>query len=437
MSLDKYRTPAWSWLTGPMRAALDEAPGRQTVTVDFTALPAEAADRYADLLGLRARPTGRTRVSIARVDEALRATPAGMSLVALLEALGGPLENRREQRADTRAALANVWVAVREQPALTKHPQLSSWLDTEQVQASRLPADAGRRLDIVTAALDVAQALPAPGIGRARLSWQVFRDTKALSATALDQHRRACVLRAVAVIADRDVPADPAAERELWEAVGVSVDPLSSRVLVAGLAPSGQQPVAQSLRLKASTGLASVLTLADVDAWASAGISGMPERVFVCENPEVAVAALAELGVSCPALICTEGRPHLAAVRLVAALVEAGVSVVVHADFDWDGLSIVGTITKLGAEPWRMTAEEYLAAAVAASADGRALPALTGATVASPWCPELQHAMSKRKVEVHEEDDGVLATLLRDLADATSAAAPVVGQSHRWPWRRR
>ena len=65
---------------------------------------------------------GRTRVNLGRVDEALRARPTGLSLIALLEALGGPLENRRERRADTRTALANVWMSVRGHPAFMKHP---------------------------------------------------------------------------------------------------------------------------------------------------------------------------------------------------------------------------------------------------------------------------------------------------------------------------
>jgi uncharacterized protein (TIGR02679 family) len=418
MNLDRYRSPAWSWLTGPIRAQLDEAPDRRTVTVDFSTLPTEAADRYADLLGQRARPTGRTRVNLARVDEALRATPAGLPVITLLEALGGPLQNLRERRADTRTKLANVWTSVREHAAFTKHPELLVWLDHEKAQSSRLPGEALRRLEVLNAALDVALALPATGIGRARLSWQVLRDTKGLSTTTGDQHRRTCVLRAVAALAGRDVPADPAAERELWEAVGVSVDPLSSRVLTSGFAPGGQTAVPCSLQLKSAAGLASVLTLADVDAWLSSGLSGLPARVFICENPEVTVAALREFGTSCPALICTEGRPHLAAVRLISALIDAGVSALVHADFDWDGLSIVGAITRQGAEPWRMSAQDYAVAATAAAAHDRQLPDLTGSAVSTCWSPELRDAVLKRNVEVHEEDEGILTLLLKDLSEA-------------------
>ena len=423
MNLDRYRTPAWSWLTGPIRAQLDEAPNRQTVTVDFSTLPTEAADRYADLLGQRARPTGRTRVNLARVDEALRATPAGLPLVALLVGLGGPLENRRERRADTRSALANVWTSVQGHPALIRHPELLAWLGNEKAQSSRLPGDAQRRLEILNAALDVTEALPATGIGRARLSWQVLRDTKALSATAADQHQRACVIRVVAALAGRDIPTGPAAERELWEAVGVSVDPLSSRVLVAGFAPGGHTAIPHSLRLKTSAGLASVLTLADVDAWASAGIFGLPAQVFICENPEVTVAALNQFGTSCPALICTEGRPHLTAVRLISALIDVGVSAGIHADFDWDGLSITGTITRRGAEPWRMSAQDYVAAATAAAVHDRPLPKLTGSSVPTPWSPELERVILEREVEVHEEDEGVLTALLSDLSEARDRSA--------------
>lgn len=436
MTLDRFRTPAWSWLTGPVRAQLDESADRQTVTVDFAALPGEAADRYADLLGLRARPSGRTRVNLARVDAALQALPGGMPLITLLEELAGPLENRREKRAAVRSARANVWAAAQEHPALAKHPALRQWLDDERTQSARLPADPDRRRDIVTAALDIAEALPAPGIGRARLSWQVLRDTKALSAAGGDQHRRACVLRAVAALADRrPYPADVAAERELWEAVGVSVDPLSSRVLVAGLASPGDDAVATSLRARADAGLASVLTLADIEAWLSHGLSSAPARVFVCENPEVVVAALGELGASCPPLVCTEGRPHLAATRLISAFVGAGSRVSVHSDFDWDGLSITGSVIALGAEPWRMSAQDYDELVATAASSSRPLPVLTGSPVSAPWAPELHQTLRRHRAEVHEEDELLLSRLLQDLADAAqkSAASP----RHRWLGRRR
>jgi uncharacterized protein (TIGR02679 family) len=432
MSLDKYRTAAWSWLTGPVRAQLDESADRQSVTVDFDSLPPEAADRYADLLGLRARPSGRTRVNITRVDTALRASPNGMPLVTLLEALDGPLQNRREQRAVTRIARANVWVAARAHPALAKHPVLEAWVDEEQAQAARLPADPVRRLDIVTGALDVANALPAPGIGRARLSWQVFRDTKALSTAGSDQHRRACALRAVAVIADRQVPSDVAGERELWEAVGVSVDPLSSRVLVAGLAPLGDHAVAHALRARTGAGLASVLTLADIETWQPDASLTSATRVYVCENPEVVIAALNELGPACPALICTEGRPHLAAVRLISALLSSGARVCTHADFDWDGVSIVAAVTALGAEPWCMKGDDYVRAVSAAASHDRPLPVLTGKPAPTPWCPDLQQQLRKRKLEVHEEDEGVLTSLLHDLSLAAVAVGPATAPGRRW-----
>jgi uncharacterized protein (TIGR02679 family) len=439
MTLERYRTPAWSWLTGPVRAQLDESAGRQSVTVDFDALPAEAADRYADLLGLRVRPAGRTRVNLTRIDAALRAIPGGMPVIALLEALDGPLQNRRDRRADLRTARANVWAAARQHPALAKHQALAGWLADEQAQSARLPADPDRRGGIITAALDVAEALPAGGIGRARLSWQVLRDTKALSVGGSDQHRRACVLRAVAALAGRPTPSDLAAERELWEAVGVSVDPLSSRVLVAGLAPGGDHAVARALRARTAAGLASVLTLADIEAWSpeGLGLTAAPGRAFVCENPEVVIAALGQLGTACPVLVCTEGRPHLAAVRLVSMLVAAGARVSVHTDFDWDGLAIAATVIGLGAEPWRMSASDYDGLVARAASQSRPLPTLTGKPVATPWSPDLEKALRKRGVEIHEEDEALLTALLRDLAAPTAGAAPVAVPKRRWLARRR
>jgi hypothetical protein len=88
-----------------------------------------------------------------------------------------------------------------------------------------------------------------------------------------------------------------------------------------------------------------------------------------------------------------------------------------HADFDWDGVAIVAAVAALGAEPWRMSSGDFATATTAAAAYGRPLPTLTGTPTASPWSPGLQQIMQARQVEVHEEDEGILATLLQDLMD--------------------
>ena len=415
--LRRYRSEAWAWLTGPVRAALDDGgPGRRTATVDFASLPRAAAEGYANLLALRVRPSGRVRVSLPRVDAALRASPSGVSLVELLEALGGPLVGEADRRARERADADQLWVEARAHPALRRHPQLAAWLDAEHEQAGRLPSDPTRRRQVLTAALDVAAALPANGVGRSRFAWGVLRNTKALASTASDGHIRSAAIRAAAAVAGRPVPTSAEGERELWEAVGVVLDALASRVLVAGLAPDGADPVSRGLRSKGEAGLATVLTLDDVSVLlAEPGSRLAGGLVSVVENPEVVVAALAELGPRCPPVICTEGRPHLAAMRLLAGIRDRGERLRVHADFDWDGLAIAGSVLAPRAEPWRMSAADFLRAVRRASAGERPLPQLTGTRVRSAWDPELAAAMAQAGVEVHEEDENVLGDLVGDL----------------------
>jgi hypothetical protein len=96
-------------------------------------------------------------------------------------------------------------------------------------------------------------------------------------------------------------------------------------VLVLGLQPRGTSPLETYLRAAAEQRHPVVLSLHDVERLTA--FSTAP--VFVCENPSVLERAAAE-GVGC-ALICTEGRPHVAAWRLLIRLAETGASLQVQA----------------------------------------------------------------------------------------------------------
>jgi uncharacterized protein (TIGR02679 family) len=96
---------------------------------------------------------------------------------------------------------------------------------------------------------------------------------------------------------------------------------------------------------------------------------------------------------------------------LLERLIEAGNPVRYHGDFDWPGVSIAGRVMEQGATAWRMSADDYTAAAAALDADHAI--ALTGQPVPTPWNPSLAPAMSAHGLAVHEEF--VLSDLLRDL----------------------
>jgi Protein of unknown function C-terminus (DUF2399) len=77
--------------------------------------------------------------------------------------------------------------------------------------------------------------------------------------------------------------------------------------------------------------------------------------VFVCENPSVLIAAADELGTQGLPLVCTNGRPSAAAMRLLTGLAEAGTVLHIRADDDPAGQEIVSGIMKAipGARLWR------------------------------------------------------------------------------------
>ena len=81
-----------------------------------------------------------------------------------------------------------------------------------------------------------------------------------------------------------------------------------------------------------------------------------PKRcVFVCENPSVVEAAADRIGDRCAPLICTFGRPSLAALRLLKALAPMA-RLRSRADGDAVGWAIVTSRAASfpAAERWRM-----------------------------------------------------------------------------------
>lgn len=386
------------------RAMARSGPDRWTsVTVRIPVV--EEADRHA-LAGLLGRPirpgTATTTVRLDDLDQRLRRADPDWDLTAVVEHAHGPLPDRAAAAQQQADAVATTRARARE--LLPDTAWVTAWLgDLDRGMLTRLHTRG--ELELAVTAARVLAALPRDAVPLPAFATELTGDPKALGATTL----AGLVLRGIARQLDEPAPRSAAGRRALWEAVGVVPDDLASQVLVLGLRPTGSV-LAGWLTEATEGGLPFRITLHQLTRQPlHHGAVGV---VHVCENPAVLRAAAEQLGGSAP-LVCTEGRPSMACLRLLDGLVTAGAEVRVHADLDHPGLRIAAALLETtGGRPWRMGATDYLDAI---ERPGNR-PALSGAPAASPWDPELARAMERVGQVVYEED--VLEQLLGDLACA-------------------
>jgi len=365
------------------------------VSVTVPELSAEGHRRLADLLGLDRHVAAGWRLAIERLATALGVEGARGLLDVLIE-LRGPLEDRRARRAAITAARDALWEVVetrardlaifRGDPSTAQH-----WVARlRQAGVPEGDVDAHRRRLTIT--LDCLDRLPAAEpVTLAGLAADVTG-----SAHGLDPGRRVArfVLDALAIGDDLPPAADAEEVRSRWQRAGVVPDPLSSNVLVLGLRPDGEDPLAAHLRACADLAEPVVLTLRQLQGTA---LSVAVDLAYVVENPSL----LAEVAGrwAGPPLLCSSGRPSIAVVTLVRTLVLSGAEVRQHADFDPAGIAITRWLTeRAGTEPWGMTAADYQTAV-----SDRPTEAFTGAVGPTPWDPELAAVMEAAGRAVHEE----------------------------------
>ena len=179
---------------------------------------------------------------------------------------------------------------------------------------------------------------------------------------------------------------------------------------------AGDGPLPVTLAVNADHGIPVRLTLDQLQRYLDGTVppSTFAGPVFVCENPSVVEAAAERLGAAASPLVSLEGRPSVAATRLVAHLIGGGCELRYHGDFDWPGLAIAAEVIRSGAVPWRMRTGDYLAA-LPSHPDLPRLPAAP-TNAGSPWDVGLAAAMRVHGRQVEEEH--VVEVLLRDLASS-------------------
>ncbi|MEW2016444.1 DUF2399 domain-containing protein [Rhodococcus sp. NPDC076796] len=372
------------------------------ITVDLSDAPelwrlCSAISRSNSSLHSRARST---RLDLERFDAWLsHSLNGGLGLIDTLTQQA-PLQDKKKIAADKAQVRADALDRARE--------VLGGGTDREWIEhwiASLLNQDGtlgGRvAVDALAVATQVLALLPVDGMSLTELAELACGDTKALSGGGAPK----LVLDALSLRENVPRPVDPVGIRALWETAGVSVDAVSSRVLVLGYRVDETHTVARWLNDAAEEGIPFPVT---VDMLSRGPLTNSSSTVFVCENVAVLAAAARTLGSSCASLICTDGQPSAAVHRLLGSRAP-GTTIRWRADFDWAGVHMVTrAISRYDASPWRMDVDSYRHAL-----DARNSEPLKGHPTDSPWDPELAAALRDSGRAVMEER--LIPDLLTDL----------------------
>jgi uncharacterized protein (TIGR02679 family) len=356
---------------------------------------------------LLGRPPGRGKsLTVPLEDIDFHLKRSGMhpdGLAGTVQLLTGPVIVRSEAQAAAEAAWQSALQPL--ETLVGARPEYEPWY-----RARRTSSLLRRRPDAIEQLANVLQALPGAGIALSKFATETTGD-----AHALDVGRPLATLVLSAIRAtwwsSADEPGTPALRRRaLWDTAGVLVDELSSTVLALNVHAMPGTRLHRITSPAAQDGEPLVLTLRQI---ARHQIRLGSTSVYVCENPVVVGAAADQLGFSCPPLVCVNGQPTTAAVRLLEAASSCGASIFYHGDFDWGGVRIANLLrTRVPWQPWRFDRESYLRAV-----QKRSWRPLSGAPTEARWDPTLFSAMRDCAVRVEEED--VLDDLLQDLANAS------------------
>lgn len=378
--------------------------GRGLEGVVTLSSPTDAERRAVDRLLGRPLSTGRNlRVPLAELAAQLRHAGMDGGLRRAVEAVTGPLSDRRALRQDLEQRWQQLLASAESRDP---RPQIQDWLGARRTRIllrrySGQDPEVGQRL--LATALDVLSQLPARGLTLAELAAETVGDSHALDA---GQPLGNLVIDAAARLGGADDWHGAENHLQVWAAVGVAKDDVSASVLCFGLPGSGAGLCDRLLAACQAAGEPCRLTTGQLYRHPP-NFPAELRTVFVVENPAI-VAAARRLGPACAPLICTDGQPTVAVHTLLTRFADFGVTLRYHGDFDWPGVRIFSRLQqRYPINPWRYTAADYLAAPPGIE--------LTGKPAQTPWDPDLHDAMASRGCAVHEEQ--LIDLLLGDLGE--------------------
>jgi uncharacterized protein (TIGR02679 family) len=399
--------PELAWLVSRIRARLERGePTDGTVTL----VGASSAQRRAAATLLGRNPGGGTSLSVPLPDvaEQLRRSAAAPNLIAAVEAIGGPVRNLAAERAVDLRRWSDALSEVRSS-RLSQFSWYREWLDSISHDGTITKLIRQGRADVIGQAAAVLERLPdASDEGSATLSDLAAAATGNERALA-EQPLAGLVLRALAVREGVQAPASRDAGQALWAAAGVVADDLASQVLVLNVRAAGD-PVGRWLTEAADAGEPFRLTLRQL---ITAPVLPWALDIYVCASSALVRAAADKLGRRCPALVCTEGEPSVACMRLLQSAVSSGSVLHWHSDLSWPGLrGMAAAIRRFQARPWLMAASDYQEVLSSGGLPGGAVP-LKGRPEPSPWDTRLAEEMRQAGRALSEElvVPGLLAAL--------------------------
>jgi uncharacterized protein (TIGR02679 family) len=416
-ALEYLRDGALTGLWEAIASKLERNGLSATGTVRVVLSPA-GASQLSGLLGSTAK-SGTVTVKLPALDERFRGT--GSSLVTVVEQV------RRTPLIDRKQATAERAVVVAERRRLLDDAVTGVGFSAVQAQSfvagvraagllTRAGADAGAVLARFGAAwAELARSGVLEQFGEVEPTWLLgefaFRFTGTSHGFDDGTTESKLMMRALAVISGTPVPTTSGERRRLWALAGVSTDEVSGTAMTWGFRPDGTDAWSAMMRDRAVLGVVTHLTVQELTVAAGVRLAARGTEVFACENPQVLQAA-ASAGVRVPVL-CLSGQGSAAAWMVLRQLLDDGVVVRYHGDFDWPGVGIAGRVHHAGGTPWRMRSEDYLAALTVTT---EREPLDEGRPTETRWDPRLAVVMAEQDAVAHEES--VISALLADLAGA-------------------
>ncbi len=362
-------------------------------SVSMPVLSDAAALRLTSLLGM----TLTSRLDLARLETALKAQGVGVDLDQALKELGVPASvRRREVRASAarrQAARESLEAQVQAWPESWGREWVD-WLFQSGQMVDQNVVTATLLVDTVRQILDRWQLCEGESMARNDMAVSLCGSAHALDDGLLLER---CVRRALWHALDKQV--DYRDGRAVWIAATIMTDQVSAPVLTWQLPLDAQSALG---RICVAATAAQVPIHLSAYALSSQEIRFQAQApVLLVENPRIVEAAAERKIQRC--VISTNGNPSTAVMKLVRAMLAAGIEVRHHNDFDVAGVGICRRLAEQGGTPWRMGSRDYEEAVRNASNAGLELPVEKAICGATPWDPQLQILINKVKSVVHEE----------------------------------